>query len=289
MSECIRCISCDEDNTQPVCMMNGYRVVQCKRCGLEYINPMPEPDKIYELYRRGTLIEESGTEKIGDDGFIIQPVWKVKEFLSVLGHLNKLTAPGRILEVGSLWGLFLRLAREAGWDTHGVEPWSEAAAYCRNKMALNIISGTLEEADFPSGYFDAVVMLDVLEHCPRPRADLAKIHNLLKDGGILCVLTPNAKGLLPLASNQLHRLKKQPWTYLVPPFHLYNFSTSTLDRLLTTQGFQVTSLQHLGIDSRIKLDLEKVSIKAISKKTLSFIGKTLHLGDRIMVYAKKQD
>ncbi len=287
MSESISCISCNEDKTHTICTKNGYQVVECDACGLQYVDPPPVPEDIYELYRHGTLIEDSETEQFDNNGFIVRPSWKVREFAGILGDLNKLVTPGRILEVGSLWGIFLEMARDAGWEPFGVEPWSKAAAYCRNRMDLNVFAGTLNEINFRPLFFDAVVMLDVLEHCPEPRDELAKIHSLLKLGGILCILTPNARGLLPRASAQRHKLAREPWTSLIPPFHLYAFAISTLKQLLLNEGFEIICFNHLGIDSRISPS--KTSPKMICSKALSFIGKKLRLGDRIVMYATKQE
>lgn len=289
MPKLIKCIACNEAESQPVCIKNSYQVVKCKKCGLQYVNPIPAPGEIYELYHQGTLIQESGTEKPGKDGFVIQPSWKIEEFSQILQGISELTNPGRILEVGSLWGLFLELAQEAGWETYGIELWSEAVEYCQKKMGLNVLLGTLEDATFPRNYFDAIVMLDVLEHCPHPKDDLTRINRLLKKNGVLCVLSPNSKGLLPQTSCQWHRLTRQAWTYLTPPFHLYDFTPSALIQLLGNEGFQVITVNYLGMDSRIQLSMEKISLREVAKKTLSFIGKNLHMGDRMVIYARKQN
>lgn len=289
MPKHIRCISCDEDRPQPVCVKNSYQVVECQTCGLQYIDPVPTSDELYDLYRCGTLIQESGTEQQDKDGLIEEPLWKVQEFSRIVQQISELTTPGRILDVGSLWGLFLRIAKEDGWETYGIEPWDKAVEYSRKKMGLHIKSGVLEEVAFPRNYFDAAVILDVLEHCPNPKDDLAKINGFLKEKGILCVLAPNAQGLLPLTSSQWHRLLGQSWTYLTPPFHLYNFTPSTLTQLLNNEGFEVINIDHLSIGSRIEFAKENISLREFAKKTVSYIGKNLRMGDRMVIYARKQN
>ena len=84
MPKLIKCIACNEAESEPVCIKNSYQVVKCKKCGLQYVNPIPAPGEIYELYHQGTLIQESGTEKPGKDGFVIQPSWKIEEFSQIL-------------------------------------------------------------------------------------------------------------------------------------------------------------------------------------------------------------
>jgi len=254
-----------------------------------YVDPMPSEDEIYNLYRQGDLVEESVLEDMGDDGFVAKPFWKIKEFSEIIGQIGKLITPDRILDIGSLWGLFMKLAQEAGWETYGIEPWSKAAEYCKDKLGLNVIHGTLKDADFAPGYFDAVVMLDVLEHCPNPKSELRGASRVLKDGGLVCVLCPNVDGLFPAASKWLHKLSGQSWAYLIPPFHLYDFSPSTLGRILTDEGFQIIKIDHLGLDTRMQLNGQDFALRTVAKKTLSFVGRNLSMGDRMVVYAWKRE
>ena len=289
MQQAVNCISCGENRAVPVCLKNSYQVVRCSGCGLIYVDPMPSESEICDLYRQGDLVEESVLEEMGDGGFVTKPSWKIKEFSEIIRQIGKLTAPGRILDVGSLWGLFMELAQEAGWETYGIEPWNSAVEYCRNKLGLKVTQGTLTDADFTPGYFDAVVMLDVLEHCPNPRSELRRVSRVLKDGGIICVLSPNVEGLFPVASKWLHRLSGQSWAYLIPPFHLYDFSPSTLGRILTDEGFQIIQINYLGLDTRIQINRKDFTLRTAAKKTLSFVGRNLSMGERMAVYACKQD
>ncbi len=282
-------MSCGEDRSIPLCLKNGYQVVRCLECGLIYVDPMPSENEIHDLYRQGSLLEESVMEEVGDGGFVTRPFWKVREFSEIIQEIGKLTTPGRILDIGSLWGLFMEVAQEAGWQASGIEPWKKAAEYCRNKLGLDVMQGTLTDGSFPSGYFNAAVMLDVLEHCPSPRSELRRVNRVLSDGGIVCVLSPNVEGLVPVASNWLHRLSGQSWAYLIPPFHLYDFSPSTLGRVLTEEGFEIIQIKYLGLDTRIGINREDFTLRAAAKKTLSFLGRHVSMGERMAVYACKQD
>lgn len=49
--------------------------------------------------------------------------------------------------------------------------------------------------DFPDGHFDAVFMIEVLEHVSEPQAAVAEIHRVLRDGGSFVSSTPFIFGI----------------------------------------------------------------------------------------------
>jgi SAM-dependent methyltransferase len=86
-----------------------------------------------------------------------------------------------------------------------------------------------EELRAQAGSFDVVSAIEVLEHTLDPVAELRKMRNLLRPGGLLVYTTGNAE---PYA-NRLAR-----WRYVVPDIHISFFEPRTLDRALAAAGFQ---------------------------------------------------
>jgi SAM-dependent methyltransferase len=78
--------------------------------------------------------------------------------------------------------------------------------------------------------FDAVVMLDTIEHLFDPRAALMSSARALVPGGVLLVGTPNFRALS-------RRLLGASWAVLSPLEHLYYFDERTLGRLVESCGF----------------------------------------------------
>lgn len=136
--------------------------------------------------------------------------------------------PGRLLEVGCGNGKRLRRLRALGWDVAGQEIDPVAAEYVRTVKGIPVHLGPLETIEL--GEYDVVILSHVIEHVHDPVAMLSTCHRLLKEKGLLVVLTPNAASLG-------HRTFGAAWRGLEPPRHLHLFSSRTLKRIAQQAGF----------------------------------------------------
>jgi 2-polyprenyl-3-methyl-5-hydroxy-6-metoxy-1,4-benzoquinol methylase len=150
-------------------------------------------------------------------------------------HLLERLAPfrdrGTLLEVGSGAGFFVRTAERAGWKATGLEVMPAGVRFAREALGVDVRLGTLDGTDLPAGGFDAVVLLDVIEHLHDPRAVLARARSLLRPGGALLLFTPNYDALS-------RRALGTPWAVLSPVEHLYYFTEASLGRVLREAGFR---------------------------------------------------
>lgn len=138
---------------------------------------------------------------------------------------------GRVLEVGSGSGEALNELRKLGWEVEGVDFDAAAIQTSRKNYDLNVKLGTLEDQEYPSDCFDAVIMGHVIEHVHDPVALLAECRRVLKPGGRLVIATPNVRSLG-------HNYNKVSWLQLDPPRHLALFSCETLARAAYKAGLQ---------------------------------------------------
>ena len=140
--------------------------------------------------------------------------------------------PGRgaLLDLGCWVGFLLAEARERGWQTTGVEPSAFASAYARDRLGLDVRTADLFEADLPESGFDAVVLGDVIEHLPDPGAALDRIAALLRPGGVVHLILPNA------GSRLARRLGARWWSVI--PTHVQYFTRPSLFTLLRRRGYE---------------------------------------------------
>jgi SAM-dependent methyltransferase len=110
-----------------------------------------------------------------------------------LSIVTRFVSGGRVLDVGCASGLFLKAARDAGWNVAGVEP--SEALFAKARAALGesteLYCTTLEHTKFATASFDVVTMWDVLEHVPDPLGFLQTCASLLKPGAHLFVNVPD--------------------------------------------------------------------------------------------------
>lgn len=57
-----------------------------------------------------------------------------------------------------------------------------------------------EMLDAPSGSFDTIISIEVIEHLENPRAVFRELHRLLRHGGSVVLTTPNQESLRSIAS-----------------------------------------------------------------------------------------
>ena len=96
-----------------------------------------------------------------------------------LDSIKRHRGSGRLLDIGCNYGIFLRLAREAGYEVCGIDISRPAVKYAREKLKLEVLHTTIKQARFPTGSFDIITMFGVLEHLNDPLGDLKEIYRVL--------------------------------------------------------------------------------------------------------------
>lgn len=142
--------------------------------------------------------------------------------------------PGsRLLEAGAGVGLFAAAAEEAGYRVTALEPAPGAAAAARARLRGPVVqTGFAERLELADGSFEAVTLLDVIEHIAGHRQALANAARLLVPGGLLVVVTLNAHSVLrPLLGRR--------WAWYQDPEHVHLFSPGSLRRDLLSAGFSI--------------------------------------------------
>ncbi len=229
--DAVRCALCGADDTRLRHHKFGLDVVQCNRCGLVYTNPRLPPEALKARYSEQYFWDEYLPDlEIGRDGYV--DVERFAKHHAPLLHLFQMyhPPPGDLLDVGAAAGLFLKSAEGVGWRGRGLEPMAPAAAFARDRLGLDVVESTVETAPFEPASFDAVVMLETIEHVTDPIGVLTAVRRLLRQRGLLVLTTPNWEAF------SRHALGDQ-WAVISPAEHLYLFSEATLTAALRKAGF----------------------------------------------------
>lgn len=141
-------------------------------------------------------------------------------------------APGsNVLELGCAPGSLAYLMNLSGFRTTGIEMGREVVAFVREQFGVDVLEGPVEKTDLDPT-FDAVVMIDVLEHLPLPLTTLGRCAELLTDTGVLILQTP------------CHRGESPDWSMLIPDEHLFLYTEQSVGQLLGEAGFEVVEVRN---------------------------------------------
>ncbi len=227
------CRLCAHPRLQTKWRLNAVTVGRCETCGFVQVKERPTPGQMKRLYAQGYF--ERG--KYVDD-----LAWRLeqKRRLAWVG-LCGVPRGARVLDAGCAAGDGLLFAKRH-YEMWGQDISEQAVEMARAKnpeLQDRLQAGPLEDADFPEGYFDAIVMWDVIEHLWDPKAALAHMSRLLRPGGRLCLSTPNLGSVAA-------RLLGKRWAFMTPPEHLCFFDLNTMQRLLADNGLEMTHWRSKG-------------------------------------------
>ncbi len=132
--------------------------------------------------------------------------------------------------MGAYCGLFVEVARRAGFDAEGIELSRWAVEQAR-ALGLPVHEASIDEWAGRGARYDVVTLWDVIEHLADPRRELEACARLLLPGGRLHVSTVDAGSLVARALGE-----RWPW---LMDMHLVYFDRATLPALLRETGFRV--------------------------------------------------
>jgi SAM-dependent methyltransferase len=214
---------------------NNCQIYKCLKCGLIFVWPLPNNfSAIYSSDYFSGAHKGFGYVDYDRDKAAMADVFNV--YLDKIGSF--MPHKGRLLDIGAATGYFLSIAKKRGWKVYGVEISEHAANLAREK-GLNVLTGTLTNANFPAGFFDVVTLWDVIEHLPDPEVDLCIAFKLLKPGGLVVINTPDADSFYA-------KIMGRRWHALLPPEHLTIFNLGNLSVLLGQAGFKVVAVDKIG-------------------------------------------
>jgi len=145
--------------------------------------------------------------------------------------LKKTKNKGKLLDVGCALGDCLLEAKKLGWQqAEGLDP-SDYACKTAAKRGLKVKQGTLETLKLKANSFDIILSQDEIEHVTDPVAELRRMYDVLKPGGMLFLVTPDIQGWWS-------KLLGKWWYHYKPGEHVVYFSQETIKKCLKKAGFK---------------------------------------------------
>lgn len=265
---CISYISCKEEK-KLLFEKKGYPILECKQCGHRFIEIPDHEDHLSTIYSDEYFFEG----KDGYPNYLNNKNILYKQGLRYARLIGKHTKPGKVLDIGSAAGFILKGFEDSGWICNGVEPNETMAAYGREKLNLDIKTGSIETLE-TNERFDLINMIQVIGHVYDLDKTLQNVTALLKEGGLVLVESWDSKSITA-------RIMGKNWHEYCPPSVAHWFSDATLSILFKYYGFELIAKGHpvkkINADHAFSF-LEGRSFKLIFKKRLIdainlFVGK----------------
>ncbi len=250
-----------------------WSFLSCPNCEYIWLNPRPVPEDIGSLYDtyfthlidkkipRSALLRVKEKIKIllisacfnYESPYNGRIYWWMGKTLGLISPLRELAGSsvswlegsrkGKLLDIGCGSGRYLNLMKGLGWNVFGVEPDAKASKVAMDRFRIQVLNSTMEEANLPENFYDAVTMNHVIEHVYDPNELLQECLRVLKPGGRLIVITPNV-------GSQGHKVFQESWLHLDPPRHFQLFSLETLKNSVERAGLLIDCLHTTARSAR---------------------------------------
>ncbi len=222
-------------------------VVVNSKFGFYQLSPIPKPDELEEFYESQYYdlvrkegrdagmqkLMSSGEENKEETEWVNGVVYR-----DLADYIRQSTPGNRLLDIGAGTGSFVSYLNENGFDAEGIDPARLATEIAQDRGVNVHFSSFNNWHNNPDHHekYDAISLLNVLEHLPNPEQAVISIQKLLKPGGVLCIKVPNDFNMFQKAA--VEKLDIRKW-WIVAPDHINYFTFGTLRNLLEGTDYQV--------------------------------------------------
>lgn len=282
------CPLCRSSTTGLKYALTGYRIAVCPSCGFWFNDGFSGGGGDDEMFgedyyrvRHREAFQRQFEDGSADPSAPVYERW--------LKRIEAWTPAGRILDVGSALGTFLKIAQQRGWRPQGVEISKFAADFCKRRHGIDVFNGDLQDFEAAPESFDAVTFWDSIEHVGRPRENLEKAAELLRGGGLMLLTTDNFDCLIADVARFAHRASLGKFRYPMERVFIDRnrsfFTVETLTKLLAISGMEVVELE------KMEYPLDKIKTSPMERLILrAFYGLGAFLGRQaqVTVVARKR-
>lgn len=235
-TEKINCPLCQESGSRLRYRVRNWSIVACNHCDFVYVNPRLQRTELLKLYSENYFDnKEIGYYHYTEDKRLRKANFEkwVRDSLPFL----ETSVNTKALDVGCAAGYCLDVFRQLNWTSYGIELDKLLAAGLRSAghFVFDEPLITLNTSE----KFGFISLFDVIEHLTDLPANMAVLHQLLDDDGIVVLVTPNY-------NSWQRKLFKKKWFQFKPIEHINYFTLASLTKLAEGAGFKVVHTKASG-------------------------------------------
>jgi 2-polyprenyl-3-methyl-5-hydroxy-6-metoxy-1,4-benzoquinol methylase len=217
---------------------NVFSIVECSTCKLHFTNPRPTEKTIGQYYDSPEYISHTDTSS----GLLFTIYRLVKSY--TLKQKRKLldgfSENKTVLDYGAGSGDFSAELANHGWSVTSYEPNTKATGRIIKKHSKIVLADSLKSIDTDSK--SVITLWHVLEHVHQLTETINQFNRILQKHGTLIIAVPNHTSYDATFYNS-------EWAAYDVPRHLYHFNPSTLETLISANGFRLEEIKPMWFDS----------------------------------------
>ena len=175
-----------------------------------------------------------------------------------------------VLDIGCHPGVLLKMFKDAGATTQGIEPDTTFAKYIEEELEIPVENGILERVNLSKSHYDLICMSHALEHFTNPANALYKVHLAVRAGGSVFIEVP------------YHAREDFSAGRFTGP-HLSFFTPKNLNTLPTRTGFENVRISTCGRPKQI-VKVQRPFFKE-TREILDFVNRTSNPAVKIGIHA----
>lgn len=246
------CVFCHTENKFTIkYKLSAFNIIKCSHCSLLSRDLILTDLKVKNLYSKAYFCE---LQKNYFSAGLFQAITTSSRYHDFKTRLKKISRycnlkKGLLLDVGCGTGVFLKAAKDAGWQVKGLEISEFASNFAKKTFNLAVLQGKLEKLNYPTDFFDIVTCWDVIEHAERPDKLIKESKKIIKTGGYLVLQTMQTDSLPFLLADMVYRFSfgkiKYPINTAYPLHHAHHFSKKILSQFLKNNGFDIIVMKNV--------------------------------------------
>jgi 2-polyprenyl-3-methyl-5-hydroxy-6-metoxy-1,4-benzoquinol methylase len=270
MKTSFNCVCCNSSSTRFYRQELHYILNKCKSCSLVYLTNADHEDVEFI-----TQVENNEVEFWSVPNLFHKYDSIFKGFFNQrLERIKKYNNGNKYFDLGAGYGFWQQFLMDEGNICDSIEPDNSCYKYAKEEFHIANITHTRFEEYQTNNKYNAITMIDVLEHLNEPKKMLYKTREMLEENGVIYIQVPNVLGL------------KIPWGHnLGLPFHLWQFNKKSLYKLLENSGYEPLEYW-TGVQGII--GKHEKGGPSIVDKTLWAFANIFKCGNRIQVIARKK-
>ncbi|RZK11205.1 MAG: class I SAM-dependent methyltransferase [Flavobacterium sp.] len=235
-TEVISCPVCQQERNKEKYQIRGWKIVECESCKFVHVNPRLEKKELLKIYSSNYF----DNKEVGYYHYTENEILRKENFrkwvYDALPFLNH-SKPTQALDVGCAAGYCLEVFKELNWKAFGIE-LDKGLADSLRKREFEIFDSPLVNAT-TTEKFDFICLFDVLEHLTDLAENMKKLLSILKEDGIIVLVTPNY-------GSWQRKLFGKKWFQFKPIEHINYFDRRSLQKLVTENGFEIVQTKSSG-------------------------------------------